>query len=315
MVKYKNGRSEIFGEEVSKMHNQNIGLVIEGGGMRGAYTAGVLDVFMEEEIKFPYVIGVSAGANNGSSYISCQKGRNKRIFSDWVKDERFLGFKNILKERSYFGMEFLFDILPNELDPFDYETFKNSEVLFKVCVTHCETGEPVYFEHKDYDTYDFINKVLRASSSLPLISPIVEIEGEKYLDGGMVDPIPIEKSISDGNEYNVIILTRNDDYRKSASKLDFLADVFFRNYPKLAQKLMDRHNQYNNCVDKIKKLEEEGYVYVFRPKKRLAIDRLEKDVSKLSDLYTQGYDETINQMSEFNEWIQKVKEKSFATNI
>lgn len=297
------------------MHNHNIGLVIEGGGMRGAFTAGVLDAFMEENIKFPYVIGVSAGANNGSSYISWQKGRNRRIFFHWAKDERFLGFKNLIKERSYFGMNFLFDVLPKELDPFDYKTFKNSEAIFKVCVTDCETGEPVYFEHKDYDPYFFINKILRASSSLPILSPIVEIEGKKYLDGGMVDPIPLEKSISDGNEYNVVILTRNDGFRKSASRLDFLADVFFHNYPKLAEILMNRYNHYNKCLDRIKELEEKGYVYVFRPKKKLQVDRLEKDVTKLIDLYNQGYSETLNQIDELKRWIKNVTEKRVAENI
>lgn len=302
--------------EVSLLYNHNIGLVIEGGGMRGSYTAGVLDAFMDENIKYPYVIGVSAGANNGCSFVSEQRGRSKRINLDWSKDKRFLGFINILREGSYFGMNFLFDTLPNELEPFDYETFYNSKVVFKVGVTQCETGRPVYFKPEGFPPYYFVNKVLRASSSIPIISKTVEINGQKYLDGGIADPIPIEKSIEDGNTYNVIILTRNEDYTKHTKKLDcLLTNIFLCRYPKLVETIKRRAEKYNNCLKRINMLEKNGSAYVFRPKKQLVVNSLEKDSSKLKALYEQGYNETIDQMNEFREWINGVKKDSIKSEI
>lgn len=298
------------------MHNHNIGLVIEGGGMRGVYTAGVLDAFMDENIKYPYVIGVSAGANNGCSFVSKQRERSKRINLDWSKDKRFLGLTNLLKEGSYFGMDFLFDTLPNELETFDYETFYNSKVVFKVGVTQCETGRSVYFKPEDFPPNYFVNKVLRASSSIPIISKTVEINGQKYLDGGISDPIPIEKSIEDGNAYNVIILTRNEDYTKHIKKLDYLlTNIFLCRYPKLVDTIKRRAENYNNCLKKIDSLKKNGSVYVFRPKKQLVVNSLDKDSLKLKALYDQGYNETINQMNEFKEWIDGVKKDSTKSEI
>lgn len=281
------------------------GLILEGGGMRGAYTSGVLDAFMDEKIKFSYLIGVSAGANNGADFVSEQRERNKKVFVDMIQDKRYMGLLNLFKQGSYFGMDFLFDKLPNELVPFDYDTFNNSSVRFKVGTTDCETGEGVYFDHKDFEPRCFVEKVLRASCSLPIISPAVEINGHSYLDGGLVNPIPIDKSIDDGNIYNVIILTRNKSYRKSPAKLNFLINIFLHKYPKVIEAIQNRHKKYNDCLDKINKLEKEGRVYVFRPKKELTVDRYEKNVSKLKDLYQQGYDETVNQMNDFRIWINK----------
>ena len=293
------------------MSKKNIGLILEGGGMRGAYTAGVLDAFLDNKIRFPYVIGVSAGANNGANFISEQRGRSKRIFVDWVKDKRFLGLSNFFREGSYFGMDFLFDKLPNELDPFDYNTFYNSPITYKVCITNCESGEPAYFEYKDFEQKDyFMKKVLRASSSLPIISPTVEINNRHYLDGGIADPIPIEKSISDGNSFNVIVLTRNEDYRKKPSKLTYLNKFFLYKYPNLVDTLKNRHSIYNNSLEKISLLQKNGEAFIFRPEEKIAVDRMERDTSKLDELYQQGYNETINQMSDFNQWLKSIKDDS-----
>ncbi|QZY57451.1 patatin family protein [Crassaminicella profunda] len=278
--------------------------------MRGAYTSGVLDALMDENIKVSYVIGVSAGANNGADFVAEQRERNKKVFVDIVGDKRYLGISNLLKEGSYFGMNFLFDKVPNELVPFDYETFFNSPVTLKVCATDCEIGQPVYFEHKDFQPKYFVEKILKASCSLPIISLPVEINGKKYLDGGMVDPIPIEKSIDDGNPYNIIILTRNKNYRKTPSKWGFLTNVFLYKYPKLIKILKTRYKKYNNCIERINDLENRGHVYVFRPEKELSVDRFEKDVSKLNDLYEQGYYETMNQMKHFKKWIKSIEEGS-----
>ncbi|MCT4617950.1 MAG: patatin family protein [Marinisporobacter sp.] len=295
------------------MFLKNIGLVLEGGGMRGAYTSGVLDALMDENIKCSYVIGVSAGANNGADFIAKQRDRNKKVFVDIVGDKRYLGIMNLLKEGSYFGMNFLFDEVPNVLVPFDYETFANNPVTFKVCTTDCEAGQSVYFSHKDYDAKYFVQKILRASCSLPILSLPVEINGSSYLDGGIIDPIPIDQSMKEGNPYNIIVLTRNKNYRKTPSKLNFLTNIFLYKYPKLIKIIKTRYKKYNDCVETINDLESKGYAYVFRPRKELSVDRFEKDISKLNDLYKQGYEETINQMESFKKWMKRIEEGS--TNV
>lgn len=295
------------------MVSQKIGLVLEGGGMRGAYTSGVLDAFMDEKIEFPYVIGVSAGANNGADFVAGQRDRNKKVFVDIVEDKRYLGLANLIKKGSYFGMDFLFDEVPNKIVPFDHETFYKTSVIFKVCVTACETGTPVYYEHKDYPSDYFIKKILRASCSLPIVSRPVEIDGREYMDGGMVDPIPLDKSIKDGNAYNVIVLTRNSNYRKTSSRLSFLRNVFLCKYPQLVKALQNRPAIYNACLDRIIELEKAGKVFVFRPEKELKVDRFEKDITKLHDLYEQGYQETMKKMQAFRKWVNRVNEDCLRT--
>lgn len=290
------------------MLDRKIGLVLEGGGMRGAYTSGVLDAFMDADIKFPYIIGVSAGANNGTSFVSGQRGRNKKVFVDMVNDKRYLGISNLLKQGSYFNMDFLFDEIPNRILPFDYETFHQSTVTFKVCVTDCKTGQPVYFKHRDYDPEYFAQKIMRASSSLPIISPPVEIGGKKYFDGGLADPLPIEKSIEDGNIYNVAVLTRDKSYRKGPSNnVGLIAKITLRKYPQIIEAIKNRYRRYNYCVEKIIDLEKKGYVYVFRPKKELIVDRYERNVSKLNNVYEQGYKETKDQINDFREWLRNIE--------
>lgn len=290
------------------MNSNNIGLVLEGGGMRGAYTAGVLAAFYDKNIKFPYVIGVSAGANNGVDFVSEQKERNKRVFVDHVSNKEYLGLKHFIKEKSYFNMTFLFKTLANELDPFDYETFFNSETMFKVCVTDSSTGKPVYFDKNQFKEKgkDFMMKAMQASSSLPIISPPVEIEGRVYFDGGVSDSIPIEKSMDDGNKYNVIILTRNVGYVKKEQKLDAISRHYLKKYPKIREAIETRHIVYNDTLKKIEALREEGLAYVFRPIEKLKVDRIERDTDKLNELYEQGYNEAMNQMKDFKKWIDSI---------
>lgn len=289
------------------MISKNIGLVLEGGGMRGSYTSGVLAALMDKNIKFPYVIGVSAGASNGANFVAEQRERNRKVFVDHVEDEEYSGFKHLIKNKSYFNMDFLYGDLPNNVVPFDYDTFEKSKTIFKACVTHCKTGKPVYFEKSDFDPKHYMEVVLRASSSLPIISQPVEINGELYYDGGVVDSIPIEKSIEDGNPYNVIVLTRNKEYRKSEQKSGLITKGKLKKYPKIKEALKIRHVSYNILLDVIDKLEEDGKVFIFRPEKGLEVDRLEKDISKLEDLYEQGYKEANLQMDNFKNWLNKIK--------
>nr|MDA8227721.1 patatin family protein [Desulfitobacterium hafniense] len=222
---------------------ENAGLVLEGGGMRGVYTAGVLDCLLKYNLHIPYVIGVSAGACNGASYISRQTQRSKRININYIRDSRYLSYRNLIKERSIFGMDFLFNKIPYKLEPFDFITFFNSDQRFVMGATDCLTGKPIYFEKNDFTTNDRERAVLtamQASSSLPFLSRTVDFEGFKLLDGGISDPIPIKKSIQDGNNKNIVILTRNESYRKKPFKQEWLAKRFYPKYIGLIEAMVNR---------------------------------------------------------------------------
>lgn len=287
------------------MTNHSLGLIVEGGGMRGAYAAGILEAFLDHELYFPYTIGVSAGANTLCSYLSKQKGRNERLYTKWVTDKRFIGWKNLFKEGGYFGMDFLFDELPKHLDPFDFEALKQTNSVFKVGVTHCKSGKAHYFEPAKASSLDEADLILRASSSLPFISKMVEIEGEHYLDGGLCDSIPIQQSLADGNTKNVIILTRNANYRKHYSKkMHRLAKIYGRNYPQVVHCIATRYQHYNQTLETIAQLEKEGSVFVLRPDLPLEVDRFEKSVDKLKLLFDQGYEQATAALPHLKEWIQ-----------
>lgn len=267
---------------------QNVGLVLEGGGMRGLYTAGALEFFLEQGIEFGYVIGVSAGACNAASYISRQKGRNKVVNTAFLKDWRFAGLRNFIIKGSLFGMDFIFDEIPNKLVPFDYETFYKSPVNFKMVATDCNTGLPVYFDKTDLDRQ---LTVLRASSSLPLVSPMVDYRGLSLLDGGIADPVPIHRAVSDGCPVNVIVLTRNSGYKKDPVSFPeiLLYKAKYRQYPRLVRTIMNKHIIYNQAMDYIWDLEQKGQAVVIRPTRKLAVNRYEKNVGRLLDLHGQGY--------------------------
>lgn len=266
----------------------NVGLVLEGGGMRGVYTCGVLDYFMEKDLYFNYIIGVSAGACNAASYISKQRGRNEKVSINYTTDPRYMGLNNLIKSKSFFNMDFIFDEVPNKLVMFDYDTFYKSACKFLIGATDCETGQPYYFEKEDFD--EKLN-VLRATASLPLISPIVKFKNHEFLDGGISDSIPIKKSISDGNLKNIVVLTRNEGYRKKPIKYIGLIKAKYKKYPLLVQAILNRYKKYNDTMDYIEKLEGEGKVIIIRPSKPLNVGRLEKNQEKLKALFYNGYDD------------------------
>ncbi|MCY6369591.1 patatin-like phospholipase family protein [Clostridium ganghwense] len=278
----------------------NVGLVLEGGGMRGLYTAGILDFFMEKNLYFPYVIGVSAGACNAASYISRQKGRNKRINIDYINNPKYLSYRNLIIERSVFGMEFLFNEIPNKLDPFDFEAFNKSHQRFIIGTTDCETGRPLYF---DKNKCKDILKVIRASSSIPLLAPIVELENKKLLDGGVSDSIPVKKAIEDGMKRNIVVLTRNKEYRKKPHKFKMFIKRTYSQYPNLVDTIFNRFKIYNDTLDYIEKLEEEKKIFVIRPSESLNVDRLEKNPEKLRALYDMGYRDAKQLYTRMKEWI------------
>lgn len=279
---------------------RNVGLVLEGGGMRGLYTCGVLEYFMEKDLYFNYVIGVSAGACNAVSYISRQKGRNEKVIINFVKDWRYMSFRNLLLKKSYFGMDFIFDEIPHHHVPFDYATFQKSSCEFLIVATDCKTGKPIYLNKNDLGD-KFL--ALRASSSLPMLSPIVNYNGYELLDGGLSDSIPIKKSICDGHTRNIIVLTRNEGYRKSPGKFSTLLKLKYRNYPLLVDTMLNRYQTYNATLDYIAQLEKDGQAIVIRPSKKLAVDRLEKDPHKLHELLQNGYDDVRNCYDKIAEFI------------
>lgn len=264
------------------------GLVLEGGGMRGLYTAGVLDFFLEKELIFDYVIGVSAGASNAVSYISRQKGRNKMVNTAFLDDWRYMSIKNLIKNGSLFGMDFIFDEIPKKRVPFDYETFFNSPITFKIGVTDCNTGKPLYFDKSEMDK-NFT--ALRASISLPLVSPIVHFKGYHLLDGGITDPIPIRQAITNGYQKNVVVLTRNRGYRKKpiSRPLRLLLEKKYRAYPNLIAAMLNRYQIYNKTLLYIDQLEQKQQIAVIRPSKKITVSRFEKNADKLNDLYELGY--------------------------
>lgn len=261
------------------------GLVLEGGGMRGQYTAGVLDAMMDANVYPDYVIGVSAGATNGCSYVSGQRGRSCRICLNYINDPRYLGVNNLILHKSMFNMDFLFEEIAHKLDVFDYKAFQASPMEFITGVTDVETGRTVYFDksHMQNDS-----TVLRASSAIPLFSPIVNYRGGKYLDGGTSDPIPVEQALKDGCERVIVVLTRERDYVKSPESFKSAYHFLLRHHPEMAKVLDRRHEIYMREKERVFALEKEGRAIVLAPKEKLAISRFEKDQEKLKAAYEQG---------------------------
>jgi len=269
--------------------------------MRAVYTAGVLECLMEHDVYYPYNIGVSAGACMGASYLSRQVGRNRVVNVDYVSDPRYISWGNLLKKREMFGMDFIFDEIPNRLVPFDYEAFRNSAERYVIGTTDCETGESVYYE-KGEPGFDVL-PLLRASSSLPFIARIVEFGGRKLLDGGLSDPIPLRKSEGDGNRRNVLILTRNESYRKSPNRMGWLARRAYGKYPELVETMLRRHDVYNETLAYIAEQERNGAAFVIRPSETLTVGRMERDPAKLGALYEQGYEDAKRLLPELRNWM------------
>ncbi len=285
---------------------KKIGIVLEGGGMRGIYTAGVLDFFINKNIYFPYVIGVSAGACHALNYIAGQKGRDKDIALKFLGDRRYLSFRNLIKTGDIFGFDFIFGELSQKLLPFDYEAFKNSNQELAVGVTNCITGKCEYF-YKSKTSTDEILRAVRASSSLPFLSKEVIINDKAYMDGGISSSIPLKKAIDDGYEYNIVVLTRNKGYRKKPSKLTRrLSKLKYKNFKGLSKAIGERYKKYNSELEFVENMEKEGKVFVIRPQKHINVSRVEKDKNKIFELYKQGYIETAKIYKDLKKWINAI---------
>lgn len=278
------------------------GLVLEGGGMRGVYTGGVLEKLLEEEIFVDYIIGVSAGACHASSYISRQSGRNREVTIGYVNHPEYISVKNFLTKRELFGMDFIFDKIPNSLVPFDYNRFDEATEEFVVGTTDCLTGEARYF--KKQSRPEDVLAIVRASSSLPLMSQPVKFEGRSLMDGSIADPLPIRKALSDGVTKPIIVLTREKGYRKKASRFAKIMPAFVRKYPAIAKQMENRPFHYNETIEFIEQLEREGLAFVIRPANLYKIKGVERDPLKLETLYNQGYQDATAKLEELLEFLQ-----------
>ena len=260
-------------------------LVLEGGGTRGFYTAGVFDAFMEAGILFPYIAAVSASSANALPYIAGQLGRNRQIVEFYVADKRYVGIRNLLLHRSLFNTEFIFREIPQKHIFIDWDMFDQQDIVFLTGAMDCLTGKTVWFEKHDVTPQ---LEVTIASCAIPLLSPMVRHAGYTLLDGGISDPIPIEKSIADGNSFHVVVLTRNEGYRKSEFRNTFLLKLMYSRYPRVIEAMKQRHEVYNRQIELCEQLEREGRALIIRPLEPLQVDRSGADTTKLLALYDEG---------------------------
>jgi predicted patatin/cPLA2 family phospholipase len=267
--------------------NTKTGLVLEGGGMRGTFTAGALDYFMDNNISFPYTIGVSAGACNGVSYSARQRGRARACNIDLYDKYKYISVKNLILKQNLIDYKLLFNDFPEKIIPLDYEAFFSNKNRTIFVASNCETGKAEYLE--EHENPQRLNKIVQASSSLPFVADITELDGKPMLDGGICDAIPVEKALSDGYEKLVIILTRNKNYRKSNKEMWF-PSFFYKKYPKIQKRLKNKNFDYNKVLDFIDEQEKKGQFLVIRPINKIKVSRLEKDIEKLEELYQQGYE-------------------------
>lgn len=263
------------------------GLILEGGGMRGVFTCGVLDNLMDRGIRFPYTIGVSAGACNGLSYMSEQRGRGKFSNIDLLEKYRYIGLKQLIFKGNIMDFDLLFHKFPEEIIPYHYDKFAACKERFEMVTTSCRTGRACYYDEK-MDPVRIID-IVKASSSLPFVSPISYVDGEPMLDGGIADSIPLLRARELGFDNNLVVLTRNKGYRKP-QKPTAVPWFFYRKYPLLREAIRRRNALYNEQIDLVERLEDKGELVVIRPQKPITVDRIERDTRKLLDLYNEGYE-------------------------
>ncbi len=269
-------------------HNtENTALVLEGGGLRGVFTCGVLDCFMDNGIRFPFTVGVSAGACNGLSYMSGQRGRAKSSNIDLMEKHHYVGVRYLFTQRCIMDFKLLFEDFPEKIIPYDYDAYFSNPDRFVMVTTNCLTGKAEYFEEKS--SSERVMDIVRASSSLPFVSRITYVDGVPMLDGGIADSIPVQYAMDQGYEKLVVILTRNKGYRKKNSKMR-ISKAFYRKYPQLLKALSERNAVYNQTMELIERLETEGKILVIRPERPVEVGRMEKDTTKLTALYQEGYE-------------------------
>jgi len=269
-----------------------VGLVLEGGGFRGLFTAGILDYFLDQNWHFPYIIGVSMGTVNGANYISKQKGRSIDVPSEFLYDPRYFSYKNLVTKGNLFGMDFIFDEIPRKYNPFDYKTFKESNQEFIITAMDVQFGGSRYFRKDELNESEML-KALRASCSLPFISKMVTFKGKKYLDGGLSDSVPIKKAFEDGVDKIIALVTREEGYRKEEKEENSVkvgsGNLIYRGYPRVIEAIKNRSKTYNMELEYMEEMIEAGKVLAIYPKEPIDMGRTERNKEKLRKCYDDGY--------------------------
>ncbi len=279
-----------------------LGLVLEGGAMRGVFTAGVLDTFLDHGIGFDFCYGVSAGACLACSYLCAQKERGYHVMTDYLENKDYCSFSSLVRTGDLFGAEFLYHTIPEQLYPIDNDAYLKNNTCFYSVVTDCNSGKAEYLQVRDmFHDVDMI----RASASLPLVSRIVKIDGGMYLDGGVADPIPVGRALDDGCDRIVVVLTRHREYRKGKEKTVPLMKLKYRNFPKLVSAMEKRPQVYNDTLEKLARWESEGKVMILAPEQPLQIRRTEKNREVLRRGYEQGRSLAESSLSALNAFLTK----------
>ena len=262
------------------------GLVLEGGGMRGVFTSGVLDAFMKHGLYFPYVVAVSAGACNGLSYMSRQPRRTRYALIDMLEKYSYISLKSLITQGSIFDPNILYERFPNEIVPYDYDAYRRNPATFEMVTTNCLTGRACYLSEKQDARR--LTAIVKASSSLPYVAQITEVDGIPMLDGGIVDSIPVVRAVDMGYSPNVVIMTRNRGFR--SAEPDFkVPRLFYKEYPRLRVVLSHHVEVYNEQLDLIERMEDWGEVICIRPERPMEVDRICRDTKKLETLYEEGF--------------------------
>ena len=268
--------------------DRQTGLVLEGGGMRGVFTSGVLDAFMKYELYFPYVVAVSAGACNGLSYMSRQMRRARFSNIDMLRKYGYLSLKHLVEQGSIFDPNVLYERFPSEIVPFDYRTYAANPAVYEMVTTNCLTGFAEYLSEK-HDARR-ITAIAKASSSLPYVAQITKVDGVPMLDGGIVDSIPVIRATSQGHPFNVVIMTRNKGYRSTERDVN-IPSFIYKEYPRLRVALSHRVEVYNQQLEMVECMERWGEILVIRPQRKMEVGRTCSDVAKLERLYEEGFRE------------------------
>ncbi len=270
------------------------GLLLEGGAMRGLYTAGVLDIFMQNNISIDGIIGVSAGALFGMNYKSKQMGRVLRYNKRFASNKNYMGLHSLITTGNIMNKDFCFNRLVNDLDPVNFEAYKNGKEDFYAVVTNMATGKAEYIKIDDLKKEDQM-EYLRASGSMPFLSKPVIVNGKSYLDGGIADSIPIKKLMDMGYDKNIVVLTRPEGYRKKKSNT-FIPQMYYGKYPNLREAINNRYQVYNQQLDMITDLEAAGKIFVLRPSRFVNIQRIERDLEKIQEMYDLGREDALKKM-------------------
>lgn len=277
-----------------------VGLVLEGGAMKGMYTAGVLDVFLDNNIKVDGIIGVSAGVLFGVNYLSRQRGRVIRYNKKYAKDKRYMGLHSLITTGNIINKDFAYYEVPMKLDVFDSKTYEKSNIDFYATVTNVETGLAEYIKVKN--VFEQM-ELLRATSAMPFVSKIVEFDNKKYLDGALADSIPVEKCKSLGYDKIIVVLTKHLGYKKKKRGTN-LIKLGYRKYPNLVKTMQERYKNYNDTIEKIIDMENKKEIFVIRPSKNLKIKRIEKDGNKLQEGYDLGIEDTKKLIKQLKKYLK-----------